>query len=234
MLKGDLRKKQILETAEKMFCRDGYEKTSVQDILDALHLSKGSFYHHYESKEVLLAFICEKRAQASAEEQKDHGGVLTGIAAVDRTLSAMIPFNGAGLAFLKMIMPVFLLPEGRSVRDRYQHALKEAFFPILMEAFDGAVAGREIFCENAEFTAGVCLDLVNDMWCALSEQMLKRLDEDGGTAAPGELLETVEQYRGVLEKVLTAPYGSLRLIGMEDLDRLNTEISDLSAKKLSK
>ena len=45
MLKGDLRKKQILETAEKMFCRDGYEKTSVQDILDVLHLSKGSFYH---------------------------------------------------------------------------------------------------------------------------------------------------------------------------------------------
>ncbi len=229
MLKGDLRKKQILETAEKMFCRDGYEKTSVQDILDVLHLSKGSFYHHYESKEVLLAFICEKRAQASAEEQKGLNEVLTGIAAVDRTLSAMIPFNGAGLDFLKMIMPVFLLPEGRSVRERYQNALKEAFFPILMEAFDGAVAGREIFCENAGFTAGVCLDLVNDMWCALSEQMLKRMEEDGASA-PGELLETVEQYRSVLEKVLTAPYGSLRLIGMEDLDRLNTEISGLSAK----
>ena len=68
MLKGDLRKKQILETAERLFCENGYEKTSVQDILDVLRLSKGSFYHHYESKELLLSCICEKRAQASAEE----------------------------------------------------------------------------------------------------------------------------------------------------------------------
>ena len=54
MLKGDLRKKQILETAETLFCRDGYEKTSVQDILDVLHLSKGSFYHHFENGVLMI------------------------------------------------------------------------------------------------------------------------------------------------------------------------------------
>ena len=54
MIKGDLRKKQILETAEALFTERGYEKTGVQDILDQLHLSKGSFYHHFESKELVL------------------------------------------------------------------------------------------------------------------------------------------------------------------------------------
>ena len=46
--KGDIRKQEILKTAEMMFCRNGYEKTSIQDIIDVLHSSKGSFYHHFE------------------------------------------------------------------------------------------------------------------------------------------------------------------------------------------
>ena len=58
MKKGDIKKQVILQTAETMFCRNGYETTSVQDILDALHTSKGSFYHHYASKELLLEEIC--------------------------------------------------------------------------------------------------------------------------------------------------------------------------------
>ena len=63
MKKGDLRKKEILSTAEELFCRQGYEKTSVQDIIDRLNSSKGSFYHHFASKEALLEGICRNRAE---------------------------------------------------------------------------------------------------------------------------------------------------------------------------
>ncbi|MBO6092609.1 MAG: helix-turn-helix transcriptional regulator, partial [Oscillospiraceae bacterium] len=58
MLKGDIRKKQILETSELLFSERGYEATGIQDILNLLHLSKGSFYHHFESKEQVLKIIC--------------------------------------------------------------------------------------------------------------------------------------------------------------------------------
>ena len=64
MRKGDLKKQEILKTAESRFCRFGYETTSVQDILDDLHTSKGSFYHHFESKESLLEEICRSRAMS--------------------------------------------------------------------------------------------------------------------------------------------------------------------------
>ena len=63
MKKGDIRKQEILNTAETLFCRKGYEQTSIQDILDCLHTSKGSFYHHYVSKESVLEGICSKRAE---------------------------------------------------------------------------------------------------------------------------------------------------------------------------
>ena len=63
MKKGDIRKQEIIETAESLFCRYGYENTSIQNILDQLRISKGSFYHHYISKESLLEGICRKRAE---------------------------------------------------------------------------------------------------------------------------------------------------------------------------
>ena len=45
MKKGDLRRGQILDTAEKLFFEQGYDRTSIQHILDALGLSKGGFDH---------------------------------------------------------------------------------------------------------------------------------------------------------------------------------------------
>ncbi|CAG7586354.1 TetR/AcrR family transcriptional regulator [Rhodococcus opacus] len=44
----------LLENAVALFERNGYAATSVQSIVDAAELTKGAFYHHFESKEDLL------------------------------------------------------------------------------------------------------------------------------------------------------------------------------------
>ena len=62
--KGDARRGELLAASEKLFYTKGYENTSVQDILDALELSKGGFYHYFVSKEAVLQEICEQRATA--------------------------------------------------------------------------------------------------------------------------------------------------------------------------
>ena len=67
MKKGEMRRKEILDAAEKLFYEKGYEATSVQDILDALQLSKGGFYHHFDTKMSVLEAICERRAEAQFE-----------------------------------------------------------------------------------------------------------------------------------------------------------------------
>ena len=65
MKKGDLRRQAILDTAEALFFERGYEETSVQDILDAMELSKGGFYHHFESKMAVLEAVSARRARSS-------------------------------------------------------------------------------------------------------------------------------------------------------------------------
>ena len=50
MKKGELRKEAIMKTAEKLFFEKGFGETSIQDILDELRISKGGFYHYFDSK----------------------------------------------------------------------------------------------------------------------------------------------------------------------------------------
>ena len=71
MKKGDIKRTQILDAAEKLFFEHGYDRTSVQDILDALDMSKGGFYHYFDAKETVLREISERRALTRFEKLTD-------------------------------------------------------------------------------------------------------------------------------------------------------------------
>lgn len=56
----------ILTTAFRLFMEKGYEHTSIQDIIDQLGgLSKGAIYHHFKSKEDILAAVIEQMTAES-------------------------------------------------------------------------------------------------------------------------------------------------------------------------
>ncbi len=48
------RRKEILETAERLFITKGYTKTTVNDILKEIGIAKGTFYHYFKSKEKVM------------------------------------------------------------------------------------------------------------------------------------------------------------------------------------
>jgi AcrR family transcriptional regulator len=51
---GLQRREEVLAAAERLFCEQGYQATSVRDIAQALEIKAGSLYAHIESKEDLL------------------------------------------------------------------------------------------------------------------------------------------------------------------------------------
>ncbi len=65
--KGDEKKKLFLTTAMELFLEKGYEKTTIQDIIDKMEVSKGAFYHYFESKEDIIVGIAEDYAKKFSE-----------------------------------------------------------------------------------------------------------------------------------------------------------------------
>ncbi len=66
--KGIQRKREIIETAFNLFVQNGYERTSVQQIIDTLGISKGTFYHHFKSKDDLLDAVISDILEDVASE----------------------------------------------------------------------------------------------------------------------------------------------------------------------
>lgn len=57
----------ILDTAERLFMEKGYERASLQDIIDATGLSKGAIYHHFASKEDIFYSVCDRVGRSNGE-----------------------------------------------------------------------------------------------------------------------------------------------------------------------
>lgn len=54
------RKRAIQQVAEKLFLTKGYESTSVNTIVEKANVAKGTFYHHFKSKEDILSAIVDE------------------------------------------------------------------------------------------------------------------------------------------------------------------------------
>jgi AcrR family transcriptional regulator len=55
------RKKELIDTAEQLFIAQGYEQTSISDIVKEVNVSQGAFYYYFESKEDVLVAVIEKK-----------------------------------------------------------------------------------------------------------------------------------------------------------------------------
>ena len=57
--KGEITKQKVLETARELFYLNGYNNTSIDDILKASKIKKGNLYFHFRSKEALGYAVIE-------------------------------------------------------------------------------------------------------------------------------------------------------------------------------
>ena len=60
-----MRRLELVDLAQRLFLERGYERTTVNDVIDAAGVSKGAFYHHFRAKEELLEAIAERFARQS-------------------------------------------------------------------------------------------------------------------------------------------------------------------------
>jgi len=57
----------IVEAADLLFYRQGFDHTSFADIADAVQISRGNFYYHFKSKDKILDAVIDVRLANTAK-----------------------------------------------------------------------------------------------------------------------------------------------------------------------
>ena len=152
----------ILDTASTLFLQKGYNKTTLQDIIDATKLSKGAIYHHFASKEAIIIAVVDRVGEAQSAmlaEVRDRKG-LTGaekLREMFRT-SLRMSFQGKILHMLPFIIesPKFMTLQMQSILGE---AAPDYVLPVLREG----IADGSIQADHPEELSEVLLILAN-LW----------------------------------------------------------------------
>jgi len=175
-------KEQIAEVFEKHLTRYGYDKTTLDEIARAMHISKKTIYTHFDSKRDIYAFLVE------------------GMAATEKTrLAAAVATLSTYSARIEAVMK-FVLEMGRAHIDETSETEWIQELEIAGDAFRKANGDlmRELLqagMDAGEFPRGDAA-LIEKMIAAMIVEYLVMVNADPSYDRDDELLERIRRFIG--------------------------------------
>lgn len=121
----------IVAAAWKLFYEQGYENTTVEDIIFESETSKGTFYHYFEGKDALLetlSVLFDEKYQELMETMDGETDAVSALEQLNRELFTMID-NGIPLELLSRLLSSQLITRGeKHLLDR-----KRVYFRLLRQ-----------------------------------------------------------------------------------------------------
>lgn len=216
MKKGELRREAILRAAEKLFFERGYDETSIQDILDALSISKGGFYHYFESKIALLEEICRQRSAREIERLRMElfSGRFTPAQKLNLLLGAINPFFRETPEFTALLLKISYIDGDVHFREQTRVFMMEQLHPLVDGVLREGMADGSFFTRIPGQLGRIVLMLgydVSDEVC----RILAANPENPDCAI--EVMDVLGAYRECVEGLTGAAFGSIALYEVEQL-----------------
>lgn len=200
----------ILEVSLRLFTEKGYDKTTMQDIVTALGMSKGAIYHHFKSKEELIDAV----STYSFMKRNSFGNVydhknLNGLEKLRWVMKNEFS-NPEKQKVDRFTAPLAIDPnfQLRMLQDTITHSV-----PILIPLIEESIHDGSSQVEDAEMTAEIFMILANIwanpmFWEMNEEQFLKKvniiskiLDSMGLHLIDDDVRQTMMDYfRNILPK----------------------------------
>lgn len=71
---AEVRKNEILDVAQELFSKKGFDATSTNDILERVKIARGTLYYHFKSKEDILDSLIDRITNEAIEMSKSIAG----------------------------------------------------------------------------------------------------------------------------------------------------------------
>ena len=157
----------IISAAWKLFYEQGYDNTTVEDIIFESETSKGSFYHYFEGKDALLgslSMIFDEKYEELRQEMDPDMHAVDKLIYMNHELFTMID-NTVSVELLARLFSTQLTTKGEKhllSRDRTYFKLLHQVVRQGLERHElrGDLTANEIINDYAMFERGLMYD-----WC---------------------------------------------------------------------
>lgn len=204
------RRNEILDVARKLVYTKGYDQMSIQDILDELKISKGAFYHYFESKQSLLDGLIERMLDDSERvlrpivEAKD----LSALEKFRRYFDAAGRWKVSQKTFMLNLFRVWHADANAIMRQKQEAASIKRIAPMLAEIVQQGMNEGVFSTQFPEQFGNIFVGLSHGFEEKLVELLLT--DHPPPDAVP-QLEAVIGAYSASIERILGAPAGSLPL-----------------------
>ena len=229
MRKGDERKASLLSAAKDLFFSRGYAATSVNDILDTQHVSKGSFYHHFESKLEVLTELCKQHQLEAAERYRSAvKDDMSALEKLDLLLYHALPANPEETQMCALLLQLYRTPEGDQVISAMLAAQKNAFFGLFAGLLETLAAEGQAY-----LPLDALPELAWDIYTGMYRRILALALDNANDRKPvppryADEAQLLAAMRYLLERTLDLPFGSLTIIRAETLQAVLSQAADIA------
>jgi len=212
-----LRRNEILDTAQRLVYTKGYEQMSIQDILAERQISKGAFYHYFDSKGSLLEAIIERMLDEAIlllqpiVDDPD----LAALDKLKRYFSVAGRWKVAQKAFMLEILRVWYNDDNAIVRQKISAAGLKRIAPMIDAIVEQGVHERVFDIPCPDRLGEVSLSLMYSLGDTITLELLSR---DPTPASLERIVAMVAAYTRALERILGAPSNSIELVEPEILE----------------
>jgi len=160
MIKGERRKRDLLQIAYGMFVSKGYENTSVDEIIEAAGIAKGTYYYYFQSKEQMLEEVIGMMLEAEARK-------------AEAVLQADLPVPEKIVGIIASIQPerqertideALHRPENLLMHDKIRKRLFDLIVPILSRVAEDGVREGLFDCDHIPERIRMILILSSDLF----------------------------------------------------------------------
>lgn len=211
-----VRRNEILDAAQRLVYTKGYEQMTVQDILDALQIAKGTFFHYFRSKQALLEALIERMLEEMERVALPvvHDPQLPALEKLRLFYATMGRWKTERKDLMLALLRVWYADDNAIVRQKVYAAALRRIAPLLTAIVCQGVRERALTTSYPEHIGEVVFSLFQGLGDAFAESLLS---SEPGVDHLERAQSSVDAYSDALERVLGAPSGSVPLVDTETL-----------------
>jgi len=211
-----VRRDAFVEAATRRIQAQGYDRMSIQDVLDDTGASRGAFYHYFDSKQALLEAVIDRMGDAAIASM---GGALDdpGLSApekFDLVFASIANYKATRYDLVMAILEVWLSDDNAIVREKFRRHVAERMAPLLATIIRQGAREGSMTVEDPDAAALVVVSLIlgaNELAGSLF------VAYQAGTASIDSIVATFEAYRAALERILGVANRTLHIVDEDTL-----------------